>query len=430
MKIRSKLLALNVVVLVGFAALTLATVLSVGRLHDLNGLDRRGRELKNEFLLFLLQGKELGVTGNLEDSLRTWLVQYEKFGKLYEEFVGAKAFEGIPEGNQKIEDFSFVWQTTQANVEKLTEKVESLIQKHNDGGTSFVVGLSMGFDRYGDMDFISPLSAVNSLLSSLNDLVAASLSAIVEAVSVKAAAAESFLVNVSLGLAIGVSVVTFVVLVLFARSLTRRIMGIGRSMDSLTKRDFTVRLPTGAKDELGAIAAAINGFLGDFARVIEGVKSISSEAAELKNEVSSATIESSASVTQMTANIASIGGKVRDLVEHLNNSNQAVRSIAEGVNALMGRVENQSLLIGRSTASIEEMNASMQSVAGIAAQRESAARNLVTVTKNGGAMIDETNQMIREIVQDIQEITEIIAIIDGISEMTNLLSMNAAIEAA
>jgi methyl-accepting chemotaxis protein len=430
MRIRGKLISMNLFMMAGYITITAVTYASVANMHGLNDLARQGLSLKSDFLSFIVAGKELMVTGNLESALKVWLEQTAKFKADYEGLTKSKTFRAIPGAAKKVEDLAFIWETTQKQIADLGVKIEELVKRNGGGGSEVVIGLLQGYSKYEDMNFVSALSKINTLSNAVNAYMLPGITDMVDTVTMQAGKTESSLIVFIVALALAVMAVSFGIFALFAGALGRRIGGIGASMEVLKARDFSVRFEAKGNDELRGIVEAVNGFVEDFSRVINGVKDISGEAAILKNETTGATVESAAAVTEMIANIASIGQKIRDLVEHLNRSNQAVRDISASIDALLIRIEGQSSLIGRSTVSIEQMNASIGNVAAIAGNREKATRELVAVTKTGGAKIDETNAMILEIVKDIQEITGIISIIDDISTRTNLLSMNAAIEAA
>ena len=430
MKIRGKLFLMNLVAIAGFGAITLGTVLSVDNMHKLNALAREGLALQDEFHIFVLRGMDLSVTTNLKESFNNWIAQREKFRSLYEKFAGSPDLRAIPGSQKKIDSFAFTWQSVQTKSDDLSTKIAGLIAKDGAGGNEIVVGLIQGYSWYGDLGFNTALDDINSLSTIINDFLAPPLADLVQLAAARAQGSERALISLIVGLAVAVSAASIVLFTLFGNGLVGRVRSIARSMRSLEAKDFSTRLEATGGDELTGIASAMNTFIDAFARIIEGIKAAAGVATFQRNEVASAMIESSASVTQMTANISSIGARVHELVETLGASNRAVRSITEGLDSLAARIEKQSALIGRSTSSIEQMSASIGNVAGIASKREDASRALIEVTRNGGSLIDETNVMIREVVGQIGQINEIVAIIDGISGMTDLLSMNAAIEAA
>ncbi|HUX11561.1 MAG TPA: HAMP domain-containing methyl-accepting chemotaxis protein [Spirochaetia bacterium] len=432
MSIRNKLLLLNLTVLVGFVTLIVVTYVSIGNIRRLNELTRDGLNAELDFQILTSYGTDLLVTANLEDALSTWVKQRDTFSKTLNQFVSSKLLQQLLTHDRKteeLESFAYTWQVTQGQIDETGKMIQELVTVHKKD-TVIVTGLMSGYATYGDSKFVSAMSRVTTLSKALHETVMNGLTGIIGDVTASVAAAERRLVGLVLGLSLIVTIVSLAIFLFFARSMSRRLHRLGGSMETLKRRDFSVVLDVRGRDELGSMAQAILGFVGDFSSVITGVKTMGKEAALLKNEVSSAAVESAASITEMTANIGSIAHSIRDFVEHVNRSNEALRGISDSIDVLVTRVEAQSELIEHSTASAEQMNGSIGSVADIAAKQEAAARGLVMLTNTGGAMIGETNEMIRKIAEDIRQISEILGIINNIASQTNLLSMNAAIEAA
>jgi len=430
--IRNKLLLLNLTVLVGFVTLIVVTYVSIGNIRRLNELTRDGLNAELDFQILTSYGTDLLVTANLEDALSTWVKQRDTFSKTLNQFVSSKLLQQLLTHDRKteeLESFAYTWQVTQGQIDETGKMIQELVTVHKKD-TVIVTGLMSGYATYGDSKFVSAMSRVTTLSKALHETVMNGLTGIIGDVTASVAAAERRLVGLVLGLSLIVTIVSLAIFLFFARSMSRRLHRLGGSMETLKRRDFSVVLDVRGRDELGSMAQAILGFVGDFSSVITGVKTMGKEAALLKNEVSSAAVESAASITEMTANIGSIAHSIRDFVEHVNRSNEALRGISDSIDVLVTRVEAQSELIEHSTASAEQMNGSIGSVADIAAKQEAAARGLVMLTNTGGAMIGETNEMIRKIAEDIRQISEILGIINNIASQTNLLSMNAAIEAA
>jgi methyl-accepting chemotaxis protein len=87
-------------------------------------------------------------------------------------------------------------------------------------------------------------------------------------------------------------------------------------------------------------------------------------------------------------------------------------------------------MVEESSASITQMIASVDGVARITEQRRQAADGLVATVSSGGDKMRGAFDVVKRINESVGSIKDITGIIAGISSKTNLLAMNAAIEAA
>ncbi len=432
MTISKRLWVLNALFLVGLGAIAGLTIYSIRNLRELNELSAQGLTLEKELISFASFGKDLLSTANLERTLEKWVVNYDGFESTYKKVAESSLWKRTlagGDGSRQLEIFEFTWGVGQAQVKAIREVTETLISRHKEQSVA-VSGLLYGYNEYKDMDFISAIAKVQGFSDLVDSSLVPMLNNLVSTVQDGIRTSEAALTRDSLIMAGGAGGFIFILFFLFARSLRRRLAQLRASMQALKDRDYTAKIALKGRDELAEMAAALNGFIDDLSGVIAGVKNISNEAGTLKNEVAGATVQSSAAISEMTANIASISAQIREFVDNLGKSNQAVGDIKAGIDSLEGRIANHASFVSRSGASIEEMTASIGNVAAIADKRVAAASRLVEITKTGGSMIDRTSADINGIVKQIGEIGAVVGIINGIAGRTNLLSMNAAIEAA
>jgi methyl-accepting chemotaxis protein len=93
-------------------------------------------------------------------------------------------------------------------------------------------------------------------------------------------------------------------------------------------------------------------------------------------------------------------------------------------------IQTQAAAINESSASIEEMTASIGNIAKATEEKLKVAESLETTASQGEEEMEESVRMIKKVAESAGVIMEMIQIIQDIAGRTNLLAMNAAIEAA
>jgi methyl-accepting chemotaxis protein len=230
-------------------------------------------------------------------------------------------------------------------------------------------------------------------------------------------------------LVLAILIVAFIVI---NRMIVHAIQVTTRNLEEIAQgdRDLTVSMKVLTRDEIGKLAGSFNNFVDSLREVVDRIKNDADEMKQQRNELVSNTEETASASNEISANVRNINGEIDNLDSEVQNVSSAVEELTRTVEMLQDNTETQASAVAQSTSSIEQMMASLDSVAGTVRNKQESAQNLSDTIEEGGRMVEQSREATEKIVQLAGRISEISEVISGVASQTNLLAMNAAIEAA
>ncbi|MCL2721933.1 MAG: methyl-accepting chemotaxis protein [Treponema sp.] len=240
------------------------------------------------------------------------------------------------------------------------------------------------------------------------------------------------MIGLSIFIIIAVLAVVIVISVFLSRTISKPLAELALTLKEIAQGegDLTHEIVVASKDEVGDVSKYFNETLARIKGMVITIKKEARILSDIGNDLSSDMNETAAAVNEINANVQSIKTRILSQSASVSETHATMDQVVVNINKLNGHVESQSHNISLASSAIEQMVANTRSVTDSLIKNSENVKALREASEVGRTGLQDVSSDIQEIARESEGLLEINAVMESIASQTNLLSMNAAIEAA
>ena len=226
--------------------------------------------------------------------------------------------------------------------------------------------------------------------------------------------------------------VLVVLAVVVLKKLLNPLVGVKKTLNDISSgdADLTKRIELKSSDEIGDVVIGFNKFSEKLQQIIKDMKISKADLDIAGDDLHSSTEDTACAIEQILANINSILSVIEKQTTAVDQTAGAVDEISSNISSLNNMIENQSSGVAQASAAVEQMIGNIRSVSASMERMSKSFDHLEGNAQSGFSKLKDVNDRVQEIEKQSALLQEANTAIASIAGQTNLLAMNAAIEAA